>query len=136
MEWRQSGACFSPEFRNRLDAVIQFGSLDQGHDRAGSSTKLLVEAEAQLEAEARLDFGQRSGAALDRQAGLRSEDGCAADGASPFRSTSNGRSPRSYCSASSSTADTWEVTLSEDGEKLKLDTRATDEPALLSSSTS
>jgi hypothetical protein len=29
-----------------------------------------------------------------------------------------------------------EVTLSEDGEKLKLDTRATDEPALLSSSTS
>src|SRR5258708_29428009 len=39
---------FSPEFRNRLDAVIQFGSLDQDTIERGVD-KLLVEAEAQLE---------------------------------------------------------------------------------------
>ncbi len=39
---------FSPEFRNRLDAVIQFGSLDQDTIERVVD-KLLVEAEAQLE---------------------------------------------------------------------------------------
>jgi ATP-dependent Clp protease ATP-binding subunit ClpA len=39
---------FSPEFRNRLDAVIQFGGLDQDTIERVVD-KLLVEAEAQLE---------------------------------------------------------------------------------------
>ncbi len=39
---------FSPEFRNRLDAVIQFASLDQATIERVVD-KLLVEAEAQLE---------------------------------------------------------------------------------------
>ena len=39
---------FSPEFRNRLDAVIQFGALDQDTIERVVD-KLLVEAEAQLE---------------------------------------------------------------------------------------
>ena len=40
---------FSPEFRNRLDAVIQFGGLDQ-RTIERVVDKLLVEVEAQLEA--------------------------------------------------------------------------------------
>ncbi len=39
---------FSPEFRNRLDAIIQFGSLDQ-QTIERVVDKLLVETEAQLE---------------------------------------------------------------------------------------
>src|SRR6202000_1940356 len=39
---------FSPEFRNRLDAIIQFGGLDQDTIERVVD-KLLVEAEAQLE---------------------------------------------------------------------------------------
>ncbi len=39
---------FSPEFRNRLDAVIQFGALDQSTIERVVD-KLLLEAEAQLE---------------------------------------------------------------------------------------
>ena len=91
---------FSPEFRNRLDAVIQFGSLDQDTIERVVD-KLLVEAEAQLEQKRRFDFRRRAGAALDRQTRLRSEDGRAAHGAQSFRSSSSGRSPRSCCSASS-----------------------------------
>jgi ATP-dependent Clp protease ATP-binding subunit ClpA len=39
---------FAPEFRNRLDAIIQFASLDEG-TIARVVDKLLLEVEAQLE---------------------------------------------------------------------------------------
>ena len=41
---------FSPEFRNRLDAVIQFASLDSATIERVVD-KLLIEVEAQLEAQ-------------------------------------------------------------------------------------
>ena len=75
---------FSPEFRNRLDAVIQFGALDQDTIERVVD-KLLVEAEAQLEHKRRIDFRGRAGAALDRQEGLRPEDGRASHGAGHSR---------------------------------------------------
>ena len=48
---------FSPEFRNRLDAIIQFAPLD-ARTIERVVNKLLVEAEMQLE---------QKGVALDRQ---------------------------------------------------------------------
>ena len=71
---------FSPEFRNRLDAIIQFAPL-------GTATiervvdKLLMEIEAQLEAEARHADPRRRGARAGSPTRLRPEDGRAADGA-------------------------------------------------------
>jgi ATP-dependent Clp protease ATP-binding subunit ClpA len=96
---------FSPEFRNRLDAVIQFGGLDQDTIERVVD-KLLVEAEAQLEQKrvsisvdepARRWIAKRG---YDPKMGARPM-------ARSFRNSSSGRSPRSCCSANSSTADTW-----------------------------
>ncbi len=70
---------FSPEFRNRLDAVIQFGALDPGHHRA-CRRQALGRGGSAARAKARLHLRGRERAALDRQARLRSEDGRAADG--------------------------------------------------------
>ncbi len=70
---------FSPEFRNRLDAVIQFGALDPATIERVVD-KLIVEVEMQLEAEGRADLARRRGPPLDRGQGLRPEDGCAPDG--------------------------------------------------------
>ena len=96
---------FSPEFRNRLDAVIQFGGLDQATIERVVD-KLLVEAEAQLEQKrvsisvdepARRWIAKRG---YDPKMGARPM-------AESFRNSSSGRSPRSCCSANSSTADMW-----------------------------
>ena len=70
---------FSPEFRNRLDAVIQFGALDQDTIERVVD-KLLVEAEAQLEQKRVSISVDERGAALDREARLRPEDGRETDG--------------------------------------------------------
>jgi ATP-dependent Clp protease ATP-binding subunit ClpA len=96
-------ALFSPEFRNRLDAVIQFGALDQATIERVVD-KLLVEAEAQLEHkgvsisvdEMPRAAGSPSAATTRRWARGRWR--------ASSRSSSSGRSPRSCCSASSSTA--------------------------------
>ena len=75
---------FSPEFRNRLDAVIQFGGLDQDTIERVVD-KLLVEAEAQLEhkrVSISVDEPARRWIAKTR---LRPEDGRASDGASHSR---------------------------------------------------
>ena len=70
---------FAPEFRNRLDAVVQFGPLDERTIQRVVD-KLLVEVEAQLETEGRAAAHRRRCAGVDREARLRPEDGCAADG--------------------------------------------------------
>ena len=71
---------FSPEFRNRLDAIIQFGALDQDTIERVVD-KLLIEVEAQLEQKGVSITLDERGAPLDRQERLRPEDGRAADGA-------------------------------------------------------
>ena len=71
---------FSPEFRNRLDAVIQFAALDAATIERVVD-KLLIEVEAQLEPKGVTAHHRRGGAALDRAEGLRSEDGRAPHGA-------------------------------------------------------
>ena len=71
---------FSPEFRNRLDAVIQFAALDPATIERVVD-KLILEVEAQLEQKGvsiTLDDAARRWIA---DQGLRSEDGCPADGA-------------------------------------------------------
>ena len=71
---------FAPEFRNRLDAVVQFEALDERTIQRVVD-KLLVEIEAQLETKnvaLHIDDDARR---LDRQARLRPEDGRTADGA-------------------------------------------------------
>ena len=52
---------FSPEFRNRLDAVIQFAALDEATIERVVD-KLLIEVEAQLEQEGRCADRRRCGA--------------------------------------------------------------------------
>jgi ATP-dependent Clp protease ATP-binding subunit ClpA len=125
---------FSPEFRNRLDAVIQFGSLDQDTIERVVD-KLLVEAEAQLEQ-------KRVSISVDEPArrwiAKRGYD--PKMGARPMARVIQEFIKRPLAEellfGKLVNGGHVEVTLSEDGEKLKLDTRATDEPALLSSSTS
>ncbi len=71
---------FSPEFRNRLDAVIQFAAL-------GPATiervvdKLDPRGRGAARAEGRHDLARRCGAALGRREGLRPEDGRTSHGA-------------------------------------------------------
>ena len=71
---------FSPEFRNRLDAIIQFEALDE-LSVARVVDKLIVELETQLDKNGVDDRARSRGARLDRKARLRQEDGRAADGA-------------------------------------------------------
>ena len=71
---------FSPEFRNRLDAIVQFEPLDEPTIQRVVD-KLLVEVEAQLEQKGvalHVDDDARGWIA---EARLRPEDGRAADGA-------------------------------------------------------
>ncbi len=89
---------FTPEFRNRLDAVIQFAALDPlTIERVVD--KLIVEVETQLEAKGvtlTLDDAARRWIAekgYDPKMGARPWRGSS-------RSTSSGRWPRSCCSAS------------------------------------
>jgi ATP-dependent Clp protease ATP-binding subunit ClpA len=121
---------FSPEFRNRLDAVIQFGSLDQDTIERVVD-KLLIEAEAQLEQ-------KRVSISVDEPArrwiAKRGYD--PKMGARPMARVIQEFIKRPLAEellfGKLVNGGHVEVTLSEDGEKLKLDTRATDEPALLS----
>jgi ATP-dependent Clp protease ATP-binding subunit ClpA len=120
---------FSPEFRNRLDAVIQFGGLDQDTIERVVD-KLLVEAEAQLEQ-------KRVSISVDEPArrwiARRGYD--PKMGARPMARVIQEFIKRPLAEellfGKLVNGGHVEVTLSEDGEKLKLDTRATDEPALL-----
>jgi ATP-dependent Clp protease ATP-binding subunit ClpA len=125
---------FSPEFRNRLDAVIQFGGLDQDTIERVVD-KLLVEAEAQLEQ-------KRVSISVDEPArrwiAKRGYD--PKMGARPMARIIQEFIKRPLAEellfGKLVNGGHVEVTLSEDGDKLKLDTRAADEPALVSSSTS
>jgi ATP-dependent Clp protease ATP-binding subunit ClpA len=121
---------FSPEFRNRLDAVIQFGGLDQATIERVVD-KLLVEAEAQLEQ-------KRVSISVDEPArrwiAKRGYD--PKMGARPMARVIQEFIKRPLAEellfGKLVNGGHVEVTLSEDGEKLKLDTRAADQPALLS----
>ena len=121
---------FSPEFRNRLDSVIQFAGLDQDTIERVVD-KLLIEAEAQLEQ-------KRVSISVDEPArrwiAKRGYD--PKMGARPMARVIQEFIKRPLAEellfGKLVNGGHVEVTLSEDGEKLKLDTRATDEPALLS----
>ncbi|GAC1668148.1 MAG: ATP-dependent Clp protease ATP-binding subunit ClpA [Steroidobacteraceae bacterium] len=121
---------FSPEFRNRLDAVIQFGGLDQATIERVVD-KLLVEAEAQLEQ-------KRVSISVDEPArrwiAKRGYD--PKMGARPMARVIQEFIKRPLAEellfGKLVNGGHVEVTLSEDGEKLKLDARAADRPALLS----
>ncbi len=120
---------FSPEFRNRLDAVIQFGSLDQDTIERVVD-KLLVEAEAQLE-QKRVSISVSDQAR--RWIAKRGYD--PKMGARPMARVIQEHIKRPLAEellfGKLVNGGHVEVTLSEDGEKLKLDTRATDEPAIV-----
>jgi ATP-dependent Clp protease ATP-binding subunit ClpA len=121
---------FSPEFRNRLDAVIQFGALDQDTIERVVD-KLLIEAEAQLEQ-------KRVSISVDEPArrwiAKRGYD--PKMGARPMARVIQEFIKRPLAEellfGKLVNGGHVEVSLSEDGEKLKLDTRAADQPALLS----
>jgi ATP-dependent Clp protease ATP-binding subunit ClpA len=121
---------FSPEFRNRLDAVVQFGSLDQDTIERVVD-KLLIEAEAQLEQ-------KRVSISVDERArrwiAKRGYD--PKMGARPMARIIQEFIKRPLAEellfGKLVNGGHVEVTLSEDGEKLVLDTRSADEPALLS----
>jgi ATP-dependent Clp protease ATP-binding subunit ClpA len=121
---------FSPEFRNRLDSVIQFGGLDQDTIERVVD-KLLIEAEAQLEQ-------KRVSISVSEQArrwiAKRGYD--PKMGARPMARVIQEFIKRPLAEellfGKLVNGGHVEISLSEDGEKLKLDTRAANEPALLS----
>jgi ATP-dependent Clp protease ATP-binding subunit ClpA len=121
---------FSPEFRNRLDSVIQFGGLDQDTIERVVD-KLLVEAEAQLEQ-------KRVSISVDEPArrwiAKRGYD--PKMGARPMARVIQEFIKRPLAEellfGKLVNGGHVEVSLSEDGEKLQLETRAADEPAVLS----
>jgi ATP-dependent Clp protease ATP-binding subunit ClpA len=121
---------FSPEFRNRLDSVIQFGSLDQDTIERVVD-KLLIEAEAQLE-QKRVSISVNERAR--RWIAKRGYD--PKMGARPMARVIQEFIKRPLAEellfGKLVNGGHVEISLSEDGEKLKLDTRAADEPALLS----
>ncbi len=121
---------FSPEFRNRLDSVIQFSGLDQ-YTIERVVDKLLVEAEAQLEQ-------KRVSISVDEPARrwIAKKGYDPKMGARPMARVIQEFIKRPLAEellfGKLINGGHVEVTLGEDGEKLKLDSRATDEPALLS----
>jgi ATP-dependent Clp protease ATP-binding subunit ClpA len=120
---------FSPEFRNRLDAVIQFGALDADTIERVVD-KILVEAEAQLE-------HKRVSISVDEAArrwiAKRGYD--PKMGARPMARLIQEHIKRPLAEellfGKLVNGGHVDVTVSEDGEKLKLETRAADAPALL-----
>jgi ATP-dependent Clp protease ATP-binding subunit ClpA len=121
---------FSPEFRNRLDSVIQFSSLDQDTIERVVD-KILVEAEAQLEQKgvsisvdepARRWIAKRG---YDPKMGARPM-------ARIIQEFIKRPLAEELLFGKLVNGGHVEVTLSEDGEKLKLITRGADQPALLS----
>jgi ATP-dependent Clp protease ATP-binding subunit ClpA len=121
---------FSPEFRNRLDSVIQFGGLDQDTIERVVD-KLLVEAEAQLE-QKRVSISVSDQAR--RWIAKRGYD--PKMGARPMARVIQEFIKRPLAEellfGKLVNGGQVDITVSEDGEKLKLDTRAANEPALLS----
>jgi ATP-dependent Clp protease ATP-binding subunit ClpA len=121
---------FSPEFRNRLDSVIQFGGLDQDTIERVVD-KLLIEAEAQLE-QKRVSISVSETAR--RWIAKRGYD--PKMGARPMARVIQEFIKRPLAEellfGKLVNGGHVEVSLTEDGEKLKLDTRAANEPALLS----
>jgi ATP-dependent Clp protease ATP-binding subunit ClpA len=121
---------FSPEFRNRLDAVVQFASLDQDTIERVVD-KLLVEAEAQLEQ-------KRVSISVDEPARrwIAKKGYDPKMGARPMARIIQEHIKRPLAEellfGKLVNGGHVEVTLSEEGDKLKLETRAIDEPALLS----
>src|SRR5450432_1320060 len=122
---------FSPEFRNRLDAVIQFGALDQDTIERVVD-KLLVEAEAQLEQ-------KRVSISVDEPARrwIAKKGYDPKMGARPMARIIQEYIKRPLAEellfGKLVNGGHVEVSLSEDGEKLKLDSRSADQqPALLS----
>jgi ATP-dependent Clp protease ATP-binding subunit ClpA len=120
---------FSPEFRNRLDSVVQFAGLGQDTIERVVD-KLLVEAEAQLEQ-------KRVSISVDEPARrwIAKKGYDPKMGARPMARVIQEFITRPLAEellfGKLVNGGHVEVTLAEDGEKLKLDTRATDEPALL-----
>jgi ATP-dependent Clp protease ATP-binding subunit ClpA len=121
---------FSPEFRNRLDAVIQFGSLDQDTIERVVD-KLLIEAEAQLEQKqvsisvdepARRWIAKRG---YDPKMGARPM-------ARIIQEFIKRPLAEELLFGKLVNGGHVEVTVSEDGEKLTLATRSSEKPALLS----
>ena len=121
---------FSPEFRNRLDAVVQFASLDQDTIERVVD-KLLVEAEAQLEQ-------KRVSISVDEPARrwIAKKGYDPKMGARPMARIIQEHIKRPLAEellfGKLVNGGHVEVTLSEDGDKLKLETRSVDEAALLS----
>jgi ATP-dependent Clp protease ATP-binding subunit ClpA len=121
---------FSPEFRNRLDAVIQFGALDSDTIERVVD-KLLVEAEAQLE-------HKRVSITVDEAArrwiAKRGYD--PKMGARPMARLIQEHIKRPLAEellfGKLVNGGHVDVTVSEDGDKLKLESRSADAPALLS----
>jgi ATP-dependent Clp protease ATP-binding subunit ClpA len=121
---------FSPEFRNRLDAVIQFGALDSDTIERVVD-KLLVEAEAQLE-------HKRVSITVDEAArhwiAKRGYD--PKMGARPMARLIQEHIKRPLAEellfGKLVNGGHVDVTVSDDGEKLKLESRSADTPALLS----
>jgi ATP-dependent Clp protease ATP-binding subunit ClpA len=121
---------FSPEFRNRLDAVIQFGALDSDTIERVVD-KLLVEAEAQLE-------HKRVSITVDEAArrwiAKRGYD--PKMGARPMARLIQEHIKRPLAEellfGKLVNGGHVDVTVTEDGEKLKLESRSADAPALLS----
>jgi len=95
---------FSPEFRNRLDAVVQFAGLDQDTIERVVD-KLLVEAERSWNRSA-CPYRLMNRAQVDRQEGLRSKDGGEAHGAR-HPGVHQAALAEELLFASSSMADTW-----------------------------
>jgi ATP-dependent Clp protease ATP-binding subunit ClpA len=121
---------FSPEFRNRLDAVIQFAALNADTIERVVD-KLLVEAEAQLE-------HKRVSITVDEAArrwiAKRGYD--PKMGARPMARLIQEHIKRPLAEellfGKLVNGGHVDVTVTEDGEKLKLDSRSADAPALLS----
>jgi ATP-dependent Clp protease ATP-binding subunit ClpA len=121
---------FSPEFRNRLDAVIQFGALDSDTIERVVD-KLLVEAEAQLE-------HKRVSITVDdaarRWIAKRGYD--PKMGARPMARLIQEHIKRPLAEellfGKLVNGGHVDVTVSDDGEKLLLESRPADAPALLS----
>ena len=121
---------FSPEFRNRLDAVVQFAGLDQDTIERVVD-KLLIEAEAQLE-QKRVSISVDD--AARRWIAKKGYD--PKMGARPMARVIQEFIKRPLAEellfGKLVNGGHVEVTLSDDGEKLKLDTRAAEQPVLLS----
>jgi ATP-dependent Clp protease ATP-binding subunit ClpA len=122
---------FSPEFRNRLDAIIQFGALDQDTIERVVD-KLLVEAEAQLE-QKRVSISVDE--AARRWIAKRGYD--PKMGARPMARIIQEHIKRPLAEellfGKLVNGGQVDVTVSEDGEKLKLESHPPDtSPALLS----